>query len=250
MRTVMLVDDEYWTLQGLEKLFDWKKHGYEVAGSFEDAISALKGIVENEPDLVLTDIRMPGMNGIEMIRQAREAGAQSVFVVISGYGEFEYARGALKNGAFDYLLKPVSYEDAETLLTRVDDHFAAQEKAREQAMEEEAEPETGNEQFNALLQYMREHFSEHLQLKALAKAFYLNPNYCSELFNKKLGVSFSRYLNQLRIDQCCTLLRTSAKSAEEIAAQTGFTDSTHFHKVFKSMTGETPGQYRKKREKQ
>lgn len=96
---------------------------------------------------------------------------------------------------------------------------------------------------------MREHFTEHLQLKELAKAFYLNPNYCSELFNKKLGVSFSRYLNQLRIDRSCALLRASAKSAEEIAAQTGFVDGTHFHKVFKSIMGETPGQYRKKREK-
>ena len=250
MRTVMLVDDEYWTLQGLEKLFDWKKHGYEVAGSFEDAISALEEIVEADPDLVLTDIRMPGLNGIEMIRRAKEAGVRSVFVVISGYSDFEYARGAIKYGAFDYLLKPVSYEEAEALLTRADDYFAAQEKAQEEELAIETEPETGNEQFNALLQYMREHFSERLQLKELAKAFYLNPNYCSELFNKKLSISFSRYLNQLRIDQCCTLLRTSAKSAEEIAAQAGFTDSTHFHKVFKSITGETPGQYRKKREKQ
>lgn len=248
MRNVMLVDDEYWTLQGLERLFDWEKHGYAVIGAFEDSITALKAIEEKAPDLVLTDIRMPEMSGIELIRRAREAGVKSVFVVISGYSDFEYARGALKYGAFDYLLKPVSYEDAETLLVRVDDYFAARNGKNSEAASEN-EPETSNEQFNALLQYVRAHYAEHLQLKELAKQFFLNPTYCSELFNKKLGISFSRYLNQLRIDQCCILLRTSAKSAEEIAAQTGFADSTHFHKMFKSITGETPGQYRKKREK-
>lgn len=133
MRRVVLVDDEYWTLQGLEKLFDWQRHGYTVAGAFEDAISALEVIIETEPDLVLTDIRMPGMNGIDMIRKAREAGVRSVFVVISGYSDFEYARGALKLGALDYLLKPVSYEEAEVLLVRADDYFAAQEKERMEA---------------------------------------------------------------------------------------------------------------------
>lgn len=248
MRTVMLVDDEYWTLQGLERLFDWPRHGYSVTGAYDDSVSAFKDIREKAPDLVLTDIRMPEMSGIELIRRAREAGIRSVFVVISGYSDFEYARGALKYGAFEYLLKPVSYEDAEALLVRLDGHFAKQDAGTDETAVS-GEPETGNEQFNALLQYVRTHYAEHLQLKELAKQFYLNPTYCSELFNKKLGISFSRYLNQLRIDQCCLLLRTSAKSAEEIALQAGFADSTHFHKMFKSITGETPGQYRKKRER-
>lgn len=245
MRSVMLIDDEYWTLQGLEKLFDWERHGYAVTGAFEDAISALEAMTENAPDLVLTDIRMPEMNGLEMIRRAREAGVCSVFVVISGYSDFEYARGALKYGALDYLLKPVSYQEAEALLVRMDAHFDERASALPGP-----EPETSNEQFNALLQYMREHYAQRLQLKELAKAFFLNPTYCSELFNKKLGISFSRYLNQLRIDRCCTLLRTTVQSAEEIAAQVGFVDGTHFHKVFKSITGETPGQYRKKRKRE
>lgn len=244
MRTVMLVDDEYWTLQGLEKVFPWAEHGFTVAGSYADSIQALEAMLIKAPDLVLTDIRMPEMTGLEMIRRARDRGIRSVFVVISGYSDFEYARGALKYGALDYLLKPVSYDDAKALLTRVDAHFCQQEKAAQTDAEQEIE--TGNEQFNALLQYMRAHYAEHLQLKELAKRFYLNPTYCSELFNKKLGISFSRYLNQLRVERCCTLLRTTAKSAEEIAAQTGFVEGTHFHKVFKSITGETPGQYRRK----
>lgn len=95
MRTVMLVDDEYWTLQGLERLFDWPRHGYSVTGAYDDSVSAFKDIREKAPDLVLTDIRMPEMSGIELIRRAREAGIRSVFVVISGYSDFEYARGAL-----------------------------------------------------------------------------------------------------------------------------------------------------------
>ena len=249
MRSVILVDDEYWPLKGLERIFDWEKHGYIVTGSFEDPFKALHAIENEKPDLVLTDIRMPGMDGIELIRQAKDAGALCVFVIISGYSEFEYAREALKCGAFDYLLKPVSYADAEALIIRIDEYFAGLDKKAGETSPESV-PETSNEQFNSLLQYMRTHYAEHLQLKELAKKFYLNPTYCSELFNKKLGISFSRYLNQLRINHCCTLLRTSAKSVEEIADQTGFADSTHFHKIFKSITGVTPGHYRKTREDQ
>lgn len=244
MRSVMLVDDEYWTLQGWEKMFPWEKHGFSVTGMFEDAVQALEAMLAQPPELVLTDVRMPEMSGLDLIRLAREHGLKTLFVVVSGYSDFEYARGALKYGAVDYLLKPVSYEDAQALLARIQERLTHAEQPDREEL-----PQTPNEQFNALLQYVRAHFNERLQLKALASRFFLNPTYCSELFNKKMGVSFSRYLNTLRVERCCLLLRSTARSVEEIALQAGFVDGAHFHKVFKDVTGETPGQYRRKRER-
>lgn len=237
MRSVFLVDDESWSLSGYEQVFPWKAHGYDVTGSFDDSVQALDEIVRQKPDIVLTDIRMPEISGLELISMARSQGVKhTVFVVISGHNEFEYARTALKEGAFDYLLKPVSYEDAQELIVKLDEHF-----------ESSAAPprvKTSSNQLNALLDYMQAHSAEPLQLKNLAQAFFFNVTYLSELFNQKLGVSFSRYLNQLRINNSLELLKHTDMRLSEIAHQTGFSDEPHFHKVFKQIQGETPSAYR------
>lgn len=242
MRSVILVDDEYWALRGLETVFPWERHAFTIAGAYEDAIDAMSAILAKPPDLVLTDIRMPELSGLEMICQARQHGVHSLFVIVSGYSEFEYARSALKYGAFDYLLKPISYEDAEALLSRVNTALSG-------SQEKDGTVVTDNAQFNELLQYVREHATEPLRLKDLAAQFYLNSTYCSELFSKKLGCSFSSYVHRLRLERSCTLLHSTALSIEEVARRTGFHDSAHFHKVFKNALGETPAQYRKKRNK-
>ena len=85
MRRVILVDDEYWTLQGLEKVFPWEKYGFTVAGAYEDSIQALDAMIADAPDLVLTDIRMPEITGLDLIRLAREKDVSALFVVVSGY---------------------------------------------------------------------------------------------------------------------------------------------------------------------
>ena len=243
MRKVILVDDEYWTLQGLQTMFGWERYGYEVCGTFESAMQALEAITALQPDLVLTDIRMPVISGLDLIHLSHERGVFPVFVVISGYSEFEYARNALKEGAFDYLLKPVSYEDADALLQRLAEHFSSGQEPDEKPLT----VHTDNAQLNDLLQYVHRHYNESLKLKELARQFYMNPTYCSEVFNKKTGMSFSNYVNQLRINKSCALLCHTDLTMNEIAQQSGFVDCTHFYKTFKSIKGESPLQYRKAR---
>ncbi|WP_158630119.1 response regulator [Cohnella sp. AR92] len=120
MFKAVLVDDEPLVLEGLRLMIDWRANGFEVVGEARDGEDALALIRSAKPDLVVTDIRMPVMNGLELIREARAAMDDSPrFVVLSGYSDFEYARKAMQYEAMDYLLKPIEPERMETLLGKL-----------------------------------------------------------------------------------------------------------------------------------
>lgn len=119
MYRVLLVDDEPWILKGLQQAFPWREHGFEVAGSYLDPTQALGHLLREPIDAVFTDIRMPEMDGITLMRRLREENKQAEVVIISGFSEFEYAQQALRLGAFDYVLKPIDIEVTKTLLPRL-----------------------------------------------------------------------------------------------------------------------------------
>lgn len=108
MLTAIFADDEPMILRGLEKLIDWKSLGIEIIGTASDGIEAMSLIETHKPDIVVSDINMPNLSGIELLKQLRDEKLTSKVIFISGYQEFEYARDALKYGAVDYLLKPIN----------------------------------------------------------------------------------------------------------------------------------------------
>lgn len=120
MLKVLLVDDEPYILQGLSVLIDWAKEGFEIIGKAGSAREALEAVRREQPDLVLADIRMPQMSGLDLLKEVRGEGiSHASFVMMSGYSDFEYARTALKCGCMDYLLKPISCEELVHMLGRV-----------------------------------------------------------------------------------------------------------------------------------
>lgn len=119
MLKVIIADDEPKVNLLLQKIVDWEKLGYQIAGTANDGERALQLIEEEKPDVLMTDIRMPGVDGMELIRRAKEIRPDLVFIVVSGYRQFEYAQTALKYGVTDYLLKPVNAEELTQLLIRI-----------------------------------------------------------------------------------------------------------------------------------
>jgi len=112
MYKLMIVEDESWIRMGLESAFDWKMaFGIELIPSASNGEEALERMAECVPDIVLTDIRMPQMNGLDLIRNIRSRYPQVMTMIISGFADFEYARQAIRYGAFCYILKPIE-EDA------------------------------------------------------------------------------------------------------------------------------------------
>ena len=128
---VMLVDDEPFILQGLSVVIDWEKEGYEIVKKASDGQEALDYLREHEVDLIITDIRMPKVNGIELLETVRaEKLSEAYIVILSGYNDFKYAQAAIRYSAMEYILKPVQKEQLLENVRRV-------AKKRENMIQEE-----------------------------------------------------------------------------------------------------------------
>lgn len=119
MLRVMLVDDEPLALEGLELLIDWQKEGFAVCAACGSGREALALWAEARPHLIVTDIRMADMDGMRLMERARAAGYTGAFLIVSGYGDFEYAKEAMRLGVAGYLLKPIDPGEAAQVLERV-----------------------------------------------------------------------------------------------------------------------------------
>lgn len=119
MYKAVVVDDEQIVIEGLKKLIKWHDFGFELVGCYTDGIEAALKIKEIKPDLVISDIRMPGMDGLSMIEELKKYLPYTVFLIISGYTDFQYARRALNLSVADYIDKPVTIEKVSSALERV-----------------------------------------------------------------------------------------------------------------------------------
>lgn len=135
MYKVLIVDDEPSIRQGLRTLIDWSRFGFEVCGEAANGKEGLLQYAEYHPDLMLVDIRMPGMDGLDMIEEARKMGLPCRFMVLTGYSEFQYAKRALHQGVECYLLKPIDAAELELQAGRVQRELASDRMMREQATE-------------------------------------------------------------------------------------------------------------------
>ena len=108
MLKLIIADDERIIRETISTIIDWKKYDIELVGLCRNGLEAYDMILDESPDIVLTDIRMPGMDGLELIRRIYETDLNTQFIILSGYGEFEYAKAAMKYGVRHYLLKPCS----------------------------------------------------------------------------------------------------------------------------------------------
>ncbi|KWX70262.1 AraC family transcriptional regulator [Paenibacillus riograndensis] len=134
MYKVMIVDDEAWAIKGICNAFDWDKYGFEIVGQFKSAYNAWDAIRADKPDLVFTDIRMPDISGLDLMKRAKTHGLDTEFVIVSGYAEFEYAQEALRYGALDYFLKPLDIDMADQFIMKLAMHFSRRSEARNQIL--------------------------------------------------------------------------------------------------------------------
>ena len=237
MYKAIIVDDEPWTIIDIEKTFCLEDMGFEIIGSYRTPQKALPAIVSKKPDLVITDIRMPGMTGLELIKSVREQNVNCEFIIVSGHSDFSYAQEAISYGVAGYCLKPLEPQKTAEALNRAKRHLDSRKTTA---------PELSylDDNFESLRNYMITHFSEKLTLKSLAAEFNMKPNYCCSLFTKYLGQTFSAYLTELRITEAQNLLHNSDYSLEEIASMVGFKDYFYFSKVFKKYCNHSPKEYR------
>lgn len=234
MYSVVLVDDDRWALKDIRKTFDFERYGFLVDGEYSNAETAFEKIQENPPDLIISDVRMEKANGLEMVKWLREHQINIPVVIVSGYDRFDYAQEALRQGVFDYLLKPLDDSQVQSLMEKI--------LAKLNAQESESYP---CDLLGQVLQYIDEHYMISLPLDQVAEKFFLNKNYLSDLFSKRMGMTFTQYKSKVRVNHAKQMLANSTMSITDIAYAVGFNSSSRFSKVFLQVEGMTPQQYRK-----
>ena len=241
MYKVILVDDERLIVRGLSTVVPWAELGCEVAGTAHDGISGLELIRRLNPDIVMTDIRMPNMDGLTMLAAIRSEFPAIQMCVLTAYRDFDYARKALTLGVCRYLLKPSDLEELKEAVRQMVSRLDAMLRLPE----DEAVKEAGNHLVKAALAYMKEHCMEqHLSLGEVADHVYVSQWHLSKLLNKETGQSFFDLLGSMRIALAKKLLADPSLRIHEIAERTGFSDVAHFSRSFKKTAGCTPGEYR------
>lgn len=128
MYRVLIADDEPWVAYGISKIIDWQEEGFEIAGEAHDGLSALEFIREQKPDIVISDIRMPGLDGIQLMDALRKEGIDAEIIIVSGYADFDYAKHAIQYGAFDYLLKQIDKQELLATVRRLRNKLEKKEK--------------------------------------------------------------------------------------------------------------------------
>lgn len=245
MIRAFIVDDEKIIRDGLTKMIVNACPGVAVVGSATNGHAALAELRKLRPDICLVDMKMPIMDGAELIRQFRQEDSHVRFVVISGYAEFEYARKLIGYGCSAYLLKPVKLNELSQVVLAIRDEL--DEKMLQPSDEEVQEPTSERYIIRQAIQYIRNNYQTNLSLSDVADAVHMNSSYFCQLFKKETSVTFLNYLTNYRIECAKELLSSSNFRIAEIGSMVGISDSKYFSKVFRKVTGTTPAAWREKK---
>ena len=234
---LIIAEDEETIRRGLAKGFDWEGMGFEVCGLAADAAEALRLIDEHRPDVLLTDIKMPGESGLDLIEQASVRHPEMECVVLTGYARFSYAQRALALHAFDYVLKIDIGSALEPAMLRLRQHL---DETRAEAPEGEAEGD-----MDEALRYIHEHFAENITMDGVARHLYKSTSYFCRQFKKKAGKGFASYLRDYRLEAARRLLRTTDMRVGEVAEKVGYANARYFSELFAEKYGMLPSDLRR-----
>jgi two-component system response regulator YesN len=251
-KTILIVDDEPRTRQGLKKTLDiWANGKYQIdtASNGEEAIERMQ---QQRVHILITDIRMPEITGLQLLKMAKAQNIYPVIIVISAYSEFEYAQEALRLGVINYLLKPISKK---VFIEAVEDAVQAVEKQERAGVIEKVvdkklvEANTQNPSnrvpIREAIDYINNHLKNELTQKEVADHVHLNPSYLSVLFKEHVKLTFSEYVTRRRIQRAKELLISTNLPINDIAEESGYKTAKYFIKIFKELEGMTPSVYRK-----
>jgi len=252
MYKALIVDDEKWVINSLLRCVDWSNFYIEIASTATDGIEAYSLAMEIKPDIIITDLRMPGMDGLELIRRYKLVNPEVLTIILSGYDVFSYAQQALRLNVFDYLLKPIDKSNIESVLLRAVSQLNSQNSSTQMPanISTALNDKKTNTYISEIVDYINDYYQDDLTLSNIAEKFHLNPSYLSDLFSKSMGLTFSNYLTGVRIEKATQFLLYTDYSLETIAEKTGFNNYRQFIRAFKRMCSETPSEFRNKNRKE
>lgn len=249
MYKVVVIEDEEAIRKGIIMSIDFSSLNCMLVGEASNGVEGINLIKEKKPDIVITDVTMPLMSGIEMIEKTLDLNYTSI--IISGYDEFSYAKKAIRLGVCDYLMKPIDKEELNTVIKSVISGYDLSSQINDLLQEKNKSTYiqlldiVGHEDHlvNKIIDYINQHYSEKIFLTDVADYLHYSESLLSKRFRRTTQMTFNEYLNRFRIQKAIDLMKTETYYLTEISDICGFSDYKYFSTVFKKYTGNSPKQF-------
>lgn len=250
MIKILIADDEPAERESLSRILhspDMSRQ-FEVRAAENGRLAVINATLW-KAELLLMDIEMPGLNGIEAARQILSQMPGTKVIFITAYPLFVYALDAIRLGASDYILKPIEAETVKASVLKAARQIESERKLaslRDKGTGDGVDQDKGAMLVSHVQNYIENNYTKYdLSLDSVADILNLNPSYLSSLFKRVTGINFSTYVTDKRISMAKELLQDPLRSAGEIASLTGYESASYFTRAFKKKTGLTPTEYRK-----
>jgi two-component system, response regulator YesN len=236
MYKALIVDDEYEIRHSLACYFPWGESGFVVAGQAQDGGEAREFVKANHVDLVLCDIKMPVLSGLEFARWVHEEGLPVKTVFLSAYRKFDFAQEALRYGVKRYLVKPPDFAAMAACLREI----------REELDGESQEAREGDPVVDAVIAYTAGNPAD-ATLRGAARLVGMNPHYLSEYFKSGTGGTFSQHLTRIKMERAAVLLRDRRNTVLSVSDALGYASPKSFSRAFRTFHGASPRDFRHQR---
>lgn len=244
MSVVLIVEDELLELEFLKSIVSEELLPADKVVTCESGIQAVKAAKQYRPDIIVMDILIPEMDGLQALQEIKKFLPEVSAIILSACSDFSYAQKAIRLRVYEYLLKPIK----PSVFKQAFRDLLAAVAPRPVPDEEELVDQTANQIdfIEKSLKYIHDNFKQKLPLQLVAANVFLNPQYFSRIFKKEVGVSYIDYLNKLKIEYACKLLETTDYPAYRISGECGFADPSYFNRVFVQQMNMTPKAYRRR----
>ena len=234
MYRVVIIDDNKLIADALAAFPIWEENGCEVAAVCYDSMEGKRAIETLLPDIIITDIRMPGLDGLDLIDTVRGVVPHMRVIFVSAYDNFEYAQRALRMGAQDYLLKPFSREAIAQAVAgavcHLDQHGASREKE--------------SPLLKPIIEYISARIDRHVTAEEVARTFYMSTSRLDKLIQKEYGKGFQKLYISLHMNRAKELLLDVRNNIEDIAQKVGYKNYASFYRAFTREFSMSPTEYR------
>ncbi len=244
MYKVLIIDDEPIIVEGISRIVPWEKYGCVLAGTANDGLEGMTEIREKRPNIVITDIAMPGLDGLAMLAGLKSEFPDLEVSILTGYREFDYAQTAIHLGVTRFLLKPSNMNEIEEAIQVMVSNLQAKNIVSISDAVEKEDNNASSFIINNAIKYIESNYTHKITLSEVAEKTYISQWHLSKLLNRNLGQNFSEILNGIHIKEAQELLKDPSLRIGDIAERVGFIDMAHFSRVFKKIVGMSANEYR------
>ena len=243
--TIVVAEDEELLLNNLVQKIEKIDQDFEVIGTAQTGKQAYELVAELTPDVVITDIKMPVMDGIELLTKVREHHPLTKFVITSGFSDFDYAKSAISLKVTDYLLKPIDPEELANALLRIKKEFQITKASYKEVFNSGTTKMTPSQIAELLKDFLVENYAQDINLNLIANNLNYSSSYLTKIFCQVYNCTPSKYITNLRITYAQRmLLHNPELSIRQIGEMVGYHDQGYFSRIFKKQTGLSPFEYR------